>query len=68
VQAIHDLVAKQRVELTGGYVLDLYFNETLGKYSYALVWDDRRLLGWDNASHHPDLTNSPHHFTTKTAP
>ena len=34
IVAIHDLVAKWRVELAGEYVLDLYFNEMLGKYSY----------------------------------
>ena len=61
VQAIHDLVTKQRVHLSGGYVLDLYFNETLGKYGYTLVQGNQRLIGWDNAPHHPDLANFPHH-------
>jgi len=50
VQAIHDLVTKQRVDLGGGYVLNLYFNETLGKYGYTLVRGNRRLIGWDNAA------------------
>ena len=62
VQVVHDLVTKQRVVLAGGYVFDLYFNETLGKYSYTLVQGARRLIGWDNASHHPGLANFPHHF------
>jgi hypothetical protein len=62
VQVVHDLVTKQRVVLTGGYVFDLYFNETLEKYSYTLVQGSRRLIGWDNASHHPGLANYPHHL------
>ena len=44
-QAIHDLVTKQRVHLSGGYVLDLYFNEMLGKYGYTLVRGNQRLIG-----------------------
>lgn len=61
-QSVHDLVTKQRVVLEGGYIFDLYFNEALGKYSYTLVQGSRRIIGWDNASHHPDLANFPHHF------
>lgn len=61
VTAVHDLITKWRLELVGGYVLDLYFNEALGKYSYALVQGGQRVLGWDNARHHPDLANFPHH-------
>ena len=65
VQVVHDLVTKQRVVLAGGYVFDLYFNETLDKYSYTLVQGSRRIIGWDNASHHPGLANFPHHFHCK---
>ena len=61
VTAIHDLSTKWRIELVGGGILDLYFNETLGKYSYTLVQAGTRVLGWDNAPHHPGLANSPHH-------
>ena len=61
-QVVHDLVTKQRAVLAGGYVFDLYFNETLGKYSYTLVQGSRRIIGWDNALHHPGLANFPHHF------
>lgn len=49
VIAAHDLVTKWRIELAGGYTLDLYFNETLGKYGYTLVMAATRVLGWDNA-------------------
>ena len=65
VQAIHDLLTKQRVELSSGYVLDFHFNEAFGRYSYTLVQGDRRIIGWDNAPHHPDLTSFPHHFHRK---
>ena len=61
-KAVHDLVTKQRVVLESGYLLDLYFNETLQKYSYTLVKGNRRVLGWDNAPHHPNLNGFPHHF------
>ena len=61
VVTVHDLVTKWRLELSGGYALDAYFNETLGKYSYTLVQARRRIVGWDNAPHHPGLANFPHH-------
>ena len=61
VQAVHDLVTKQRVDLSGGYVLDLYFNETLGKYGYTLVRGGQCLIAWDNAPRHPSLKDFPHH-------
>ena len=61
VTAIHDLVTKWRLELVGGYILDLYFNETLGKYGYTLVQAGMRVLGWDNARHHKDIRTYPHH-------
>lgn len=62
VTAVHDLITKQRVKLQGGYTLDCFFNATLGKYGYTLVYNDERVLGWDNAPQHPDLPNSPHHL------
>ena len=56
------LRTKQRVVLQGGCVLDLHFNGAQGKYSYTLAREDRRIIGWDNAPHHPGLTSSPHHL------
>ena len=61
VKAVQNLATKWRLELTHGYVLDVYYNETLGKYGYTLVSAGVRLLGWDNAPHHPELANFPHH-------
>jgi hypothetical protein len=61
VTVVRDLVTKWRIELIGGYFLDIYFNETLGKYGYTLVKVDTRVLGWDNAPHHLSLANFPHH-------
>jgi hypothetical protein len=49
VVATHELATKWRLELVGGYLLDLYFNETLGKYSYTLAKGGQRIWGWDNA-------------------
>ncbi|MCX7839967.1 MAG: DUF6516 family protein [Anaerolineae bacterium] len=62
VTAVHDLETKWRIELINGYILDLWFNESLGKYSYALIKENKRVLGWDNAPHHPHLANFPHHL------
>jgi hypothetical protein len=64
VISVHDLITKWRLELQDGYILDCYFNEPLGKYSYTLVKDGKRILGWDNAVHHPHLSGFPHHFHT----
>ncbi|MBM3129364.1 MAG: hypothetical protein FJ009_12160 [Chloroflexi bacterium] len=61
VKTAHDLATKWRLDLTGGFTLDLYFNETLGKYSYTLIQGSERVMGWDNAAHHPGLANFPHH-------
>jgi hypothetical protein len=59
---LRDLMTKTRLELENGYFLDLYYNETCSKYSYTLIRQNKRIVGWDNAPHHPDLTNFPHHF------
>ena len=45
VLVVQELATKWRLELAGGYLLDLY----------------KRLWGWDNAPHHPALVNFPHH-------
>jgi hypothetical protein len=64
IVAVHDLITKWRLELSAGYILDCYFNETVGKYSYTLIKDNKRVMGWDNAAHHPQLPHFPHHFHT----
>ena len=61
IVAVHDLVTKWRIEMVSDYHLDIYLNETLSKYSYALIKGGQRILGWDNAPHHPALANFPHH-------
>ena len=62
VISLQDLLTKTRIELEKDYFLDLYYNETLGKYAYTLIQQNKRIVGWDNAPHHPGLTNFPHHF------
>ncbi len=64
VVSLQDLLTKTRLQLEQGYTLDLYYNETTGKYAYTLVLNNRRVMGWDNAPHHPKLENFPHHFHT----
>jgi hypothetical protein len=63
VISLQDLVTKTRIELENGYIVDLYYNESLGKYAYTLILSNQRVVGWDNAPHHhPNLSNTPHHF------
>ncbi len=62
VLAVHDLINKWRVDLIENHSVDLFYNATTGKYSYTLVLQNRRVLGWDNALHHPELINYPHHL------
>lgn len=62
VSAVHDLMTKWRIDLKGGHFLDIYFNGTTRKYSYTLSQGEQRILGWDNAPHHPSYPNFPHHF------
>jgi hypothetical protein len=64
IVAVHDLITKWRLDLHGDYILDCYFNEAVGKYSYTLVKDNKRIMGWDNATHYPNLLYFPHHFHT----
>jgi hypothetical protein len=33
----------------------------MGKYSYTLMLGTHRMLGWDNAPHHPTIPTFPHH-------
>lgn len=62
VVAVHDLINKWRIDLIENYAIDLFYNATTGKYSYTLVFQNLRVLGWDNALHHPELENYPHHL------
>lgn len=53
VVAVHNLATEWRIELVGGYLLDVYYNETLAKYSYTLVLVARRVMDCDNAPQPP---------------
>nr|MDO8079217.1 DUF6516 family protein [Candidatus Freyarchaeota archaeon] len=56
------LRTKVRAHLISGYIIDIYFNQTLRKYSYTLIRENKRIIGWDNAPHHLTLKSHPHHF------
>ncbi len=62
VITLHNFPTKTRIELQKGYFIDLYYNETLSKYAYTLILSNKRVVGWDNAPHHPSVTTFPHHF------
>ncbi|RMF31418.1 MAG: hypothetical protein D6759_10125 [Chloroflexi bacterium] len=56
-------LVKLRCSLPKGYQLQirLRLRDEGVEYSYQL-FKDRPILRWDNAPHHPDLANFPHHF------
>lgn len=62
VLAVHDLINKWRLDLLDNHSIDLFYNAVTGRYSYTLVFRNRRVLGWDNALHYPELANYPHHL------
>jgi len=56
------LGTKIRAYLPNRYIFDIYHNQTLGKYSYTLIKENRRIAGWDNAPHHVSVESYPDHF------
>ena len=65
VLEVEFLGTKVRAHLPSGYTLDIYYNATLQKYSYTVIKQDKRIIGWDNAPHHKHVTSYPHHFHTQ---
>lgn len=59
---IEFLGTKVRAHLPSGYALDIYYNATLQKYSYTVIKQNKRVIGWDNAPHHKHVKSYPHHF------
>ena len=62
VVRVEFLGTKVRAYLVKGYILDVYYNQTLGKYGYTLIKENKRIIGWDNAPHHIRVETYPHHF------
>ena len=62
VEGVEFLGTKVRARLVEGYILDVYYNATLKKYSYTIAKGNRRVFGWDNAPHHKHVETYPHHF------
>jgi hypothetical protein len=61
---IEFLGTKVRAHLPKSYILDIYYNATLQKYSYTIIKQNKRIIGWDNAPHHQHVKTHPHHFHT----
>jgi len=61
---IEFLGTKVRAHLHNGFILDIYYNATLQKYSYTIIKQNKRIIGWDNAPHHKHVKTHPHHFHT----
>ena len=41
--------------------LDIYYNPDNNRYDVSLIFNNRRILGWDNAPHHSKVSTHPHH-------
>ena len=41
--------------------LDIYYNPDNGRYDVSLIFNNKRVLGWDNAPHHTKVSTHPHH-------
>ena len=41
--------------------LDIYYNPYNNRYDVSLIFDNKRILGWDNAPHHTKVSTHPHH-------
>ena len=61
---IEFLGTKVRAYLPKSYILDIYYNATFQKYSYTIIKQNKRIMGWDNASHHKHVKTYPHHLHT----
>lgn len=42
-------------------IFEFYFSGNLLKYSYSYIKDDKLILRYDNAPHHPEIQTHPHH-------
>ena len=58
-----DLRIKIRVELTNGWLVDMWERSAPGfrRYSYHVFQEGQIITRWDNAAHHAHLENFPHH-------
>ena len=52
---------KIRAYYTENLFLDIFHNEDSNRYDFALICDGERVLGWDNAPHHKQVSTHPHH-------
>jgi len=43
------------------YVMEFISDKRLVKYSYTLLLQDKVIVRYDNAPHHPNITTHPHH-------
>lgn len=65
INRIEFLGTKVRAHMPKEYILDIFYNETTGKYSYTVFKRGKRILGWDNAKHHLNIQTYPHHYHSK---
>ncbi|MCE4619396.1 MAG: DUF6516 family protein [Desulfurococcales archaeon] len=43
------------------FISELILGGSIAKYSYTLLYNERAILRYDNAPHHPHIETFPHH-------
>jgi len=43
------------------FISELIIRNSIAKYSYTLLYDEKVILRYDNAPHHPHIETFPHH-------
>ncbi len=70
IQRVDYHVFKLKVTLSNGSTLRIseqYYHNVLEQYTYYwLDLDNKLLIGWDNAPHHPHLPSFPYHKHVST--
>lgn len=52
---------KIRAVYSHNLFLDVYYNPDNNRYDISLIFNNKRVLGWDNAPHHTKVSTHPHH-------
>ena len=52
---------KIRAVYEANVFLDIYYSPHSNRYDVSLIYNNKRILGWDNAPHHTKVSTYPHH-------
>ncbi|HID43254.1 MAG TPA: hypothetical protein EYP30_05660 [Archaeoglobaceae archaeon] len=60
IKRVTTIGTKIRAYYKDNLFIDVYWSKS-GRYDVALIYDNRRILCWDNAPHHREVSTFPHH-------